>query len=161
MLKIIKSKWLGVRFNMYSFCLMFKNTGIHLYLSINHLFNNQVKDVISELNVHQCDEVPTRKIAAFSYFYDRAVDAGILNFGESAVVQVYCRQRIASVQTDKKRKIDCQKIVAFYTQIYIRAMYLRDRYELISIYMTSFMQAFLTLKKELFYTGWSKKKFMM
>lgn len=44
--------------------------------------------MINELNVHQCDEVPTRKIAAFSYFYDRAVDAGILNWGESAVVQV-------------------------------------------------------------------------
>ena len=47
-----------------------------------------MKEVISSLNVHQCDEVPTRKIAAFSYFYDRAVDAGILNPGESAVVQV-------------------------------------------------------------------------
>ncbi len=32
--------------------------------------------------------MPTRKIAAFSYFYDRAVDAGMLKHGESAVVQV-------------------------------------------------------------------------
>jgi len=57
----------------------------------SHSFDScmaQVKEVISSLNVHQCDEVPTRKIAAFSYFYDRAVDAGILNPGESAVVQV-------------------------------------------------------------------------
>lgn len=53
-----------------------------------HACMQQVKEVINELNVHQCDEVPTRKIAAFSYFYDRAVDAGILNWGESAVVQV-------------------------------------------------------------------------
>eukprot|EP00088_Acartia_fossae_P028593 TRINITY_DN29400_c0_g1_i10.p1 TRINITY_DN29400_c0_g1~~TRINITY_DN29400_c0_g1_i10.p1 ORF type:complete len:477 (-),score=77.04 TRINITY_DN29400_c0_g1_i10:736-2097(-) len=48
----------------------------------------QVKSVIDSLSVHQCEEVPTRKIAAFSYFYDRAVDAGILEYGDSAVVQV-------------------------------------------------------------------------
>jgi len=48
----------------------------------------KVMEVIDSLQVHQCEEVPTRKIAAFSYFYDRAVDAGILNPGESAVVQV-------------------------------------------------------------------------
>ena len=45
-------------------------------------------EVLDKLKVHQCEEVPTRKIAAFSYFYDRAVDAGILQKGESAVVQV-------------------------------------------------------------------------
>jgi len=48
----------------------------------------KVMDVLDTLKVHQCDEIPTRKIAAFSYFYDRAVDAGILQYGESAVVQV-------------------------------------------------------------------------
>jgi hypothetical protein len=48
----------------------------------------QVMDVIDSLQVHQSEEVPTRKIAAFSYFYDRAVDAGMLQQGESAVVQV-------------------------------------------------------------------------
>jgi len=48
----------------------------------------QVMEMLDRLRVHQCDEVPTRKIAAFSYFYDRAVDAGILKKGESAVVQV-------------------------------------------------------------------------
>lgn len=48
----------------------------------------QVIEMLDTLRVHQCDEVPTRKIAAFSYFYDRAVDAGILQKGESAVVQV-------------------------------------------------------------------------
>ena len=45
-------------------------------------------EVIDSLQVHQSEEVPTRKIAAFSYFYDRAVDAGMLQQGESAVVQV-------------------------------------------------------------------------
>ena len=44
--------------------------------------------VLDTLKVHQCEEVPTRKIAAFSYFYDRAVDAGIIEHGQSAVVQV-------------------------------------------------------------------------
>lgn len=48
-------------------------------------------DVIDSLQVHQSEEVPTRKIAAFSYFYDRAVDAGMLQQGESAVVQVPVR----------------------------------------------------------------------
>jgi ectonucleoside triphosphate diphosphohydrolase 5/6 len=48
----------------------------------------QVIGVLDTLKVHQCEEVPTRKIAAFSYFYDRAVDAGIIEHGQSAVVQV-------------------------------------------------------------------------
>jgi len=48
----------------------------------------QVMEVIDSLQVHQSEEVPTRKIAAFSYFYDRAVDAGMLEQGASAVVQV-------------------------------------------------------------------------
>jgi hypothetical protein len=45
-------------------------------------------EVIDSLQVHQSEEVPTRKIAAFSYFYDRAVDAGMIEQGASAVVQV-------------------------------------------------------------------------
>jgi len=48
----------------------------------------KVQSVIDNLNVDQCEEVPTRKIAAFSYFHDRAVDAGILKSGESGVVTV-------------------------------------------------------------------------
>ena len=48
----------------------------------------KVIELLDTLRVHQCDEVPTRKIAAFSYFYDRAVDVGILKKGESSVVQV-------------------------------------------------------------------------
>jgi hypothetical protein len=48
-------------------------------------------EVIDSLQVHQSEEVPTRKIAAFSYFYDRAVDAGMIEQGASAVVQVRYR----------------------------------------------------------------------
>ena len=61
-----------------------------MYSSTEMLFL-KVMEMLDRLRVHQCDEVPTRKIAAFSYFYDRAVDAGILKKGESAVVQVMCR----------------------------------------------------------------------
>lgn len=47
-----------------------------------------VQHVINQLAVHPPDELPIRKIAAFSYFYDRAVDSGILEKGESGVVEV-------------------------------------------------------------------------
>lgn len=47
-----------------------------------------VHHVINSLAVHPPDELPTRKIAAFSYFYDRAVDSGILEKGQSKVVEV-------------------------------------------------------------------------
>lgn len=47
-----------------------------------------VHAVIDSLKVHVPDELPIRKIAAFSYFYDRAVDSGILEKGESGVVEV-------------------------------------------------------------------------
>ena len=47
-----------------------------------------VQAVIDSMQVDQCKEVPTRKIAAFSYFYDRAVDAGLIKKGESGVVTV-------------------------------------------------------------------------
>jgi len=48
----------------------------------------EVKAVIDSLGVDQCEEVPTRKIAAFSYFHDRAVDAGLIPRGQSGVVTV-------------------------------------------------------------------------
>jgi ectonucleoside triphosphate diphosphohydrolase 5/6 len=48
----------------------------------------EVQQFLDSLNIDQCDEVPTRKIAAFSYFHDRAVDAGMLGEGESGVVTV-------------------------------------------------------------------------
>ena len=48
----------------------------------------EVNRVIDNLDVDKCEEVPTRKIAAFSYFHDRAVDAGLLSPGESGVVTV-------------------------------------------------------------------------
>merc|ERR1712059_154889 len=35
----------------------------------------EVKSVLDKMDIDQCEEVPTRKIAAFSYFHDRAVDA--------------------------------------------------------------------------------------
>jgi len=57
----------------------------------------EVKAVIDSLGVDKCDEVPDRKIAAFSYFYDRAVDAGLLPRGKSGVVTV--QQFIDSAQT--------------------------------------------------------------
>ena len=59
--------------------------------SSTEMLYSKVMEMLDRLRVHQCDEVPTRKIAAFSYFYDRAVDAGILKKGESAVVQVMRR----------------------------------------------------------------------
>jgi len=49
----------------------------------------EVESVLKSMNIDKCDEVPTRKIAAFSYFYDRAMDAGILVPGQQeAVVRV-------------------------------------------------------------------------
>ena len=48
----------------------------------------EVQAVIDSLGVDQCEEVPTRKIAAFSYFHDRAVDAGLISPGQSGVVTV-------------------------------------------------------------------------
>merc|ERR1712106_863312 len=56
----------------------------------------EVKTVIDSLGVDQCEEVPTRKIAAFSYFHDRAVDAGLIFRGQSGVVTV--QQFIDSAQ---------------------------------------------------------------
>jgi len=48
----------------------------------------EVQKFLDNLKIDRCDEVPTRKIAAFSYFHDRAVDAGMLGEGESGVVTV-------------------------------------------------------------------------
>lgn len=47
-----------------------------------------VHKVIGSLGVHPPEEMPIRKIAAFSYFYDRAVDSGIMEKGRSGVVEV-------------------------------------------------------------------------
>eukprot|EP00092_Neocalanus_flemingeri_P020125 GFUD01021786.1.p1 GENE.GFUD01021786.1~~GFUD01021786.1.p1 ORF type:complete len:452 (+),score=159.58 GFUD01021786.1:38-1393(+) len=57
----------------------------------------EVQAVIDSLGVDQCAEVPTRKIAAFSYFHDRAVDAGLMSPGQSGVVTV--QQFLDSAQT--------------------------------------------------------------
>lgn len=49
----------------------------------------EVQKMLDSMSIHQCAEVPTRKIAAFSYFHDRAVDSGILSSQEvSAVISV-------------------------------------------------------------------------
>jgi len=65
-----------------------QETRLHPQQAGYHTCMIKVIEVLDSLKVHQCEEVPTRKIAAFSYFYDRAVDAGIIKQGESAVVQV-------------------------------------------------------------------------
>ena len=44
--------------------------------------------LMDSMEVEQCEEVPARKIAAFSYFYDRAVEACLFQQGESGVVTV-------------------------------------------------------------------------
>ena len=61
--------------------------------------------MIDSLQVHQSEEVPTRKIAAFSYFYDRAVDAGMLQQGESAVVQVREMEVFLGISRVSKRAL--------------------------------------------------------
>jgi len=48
----------------------------------------EVHHFLDTMQIDQCKEVPTRKIAAFSYFHDRAVDVGMLSEGESGVVTV-------------------------------------------------------------------------
>ena len=48
----------------------------------------EVHHFLDTMKIDQCKEVPTRKIAAFSYFHDRAVDVGMLGEGESGVVTV-------------------------------------------------------------------------
>jgi len=69
-----------------------------------------VQAVIDSMNVDQCKEVPTRKIAAFSYFYDRAVDAGLIRAGESGLltVQDYLEAaRAACSKPDQGREFLC------------------------------------------------------
>jgi len=48
----------------------------------------EVQTFIDMMDIDKCEEMPTRKIAAFSYFHDRAVDAGMIGEGESGVVTV-------------------------------------------------------------------------
>ena len=45
--------------------------------------NDVVRQVIQAQNVHVPAEIHSRKIAAFSYFYDRALDNGIIEPGLS------------------------------------------------------------------------------
>lgn len=74
-------------------------------------FENCMKSVekmIDSKNVDQCEEVPTRKIAAFSYFYDRAVDAGLIRKGETGLLSVrdYLEAARVACDEDKGEKAD-------------------------------------------------------
>jgi hypothetical protein len=42
-----------------------------------------VKQVVSGKDVHEPSEILDRKVAAFSYFYDRALDNGIIETGQT------------------------------------------------------------------------------
>lgn len=59
---------------------------------------SEVQAMLDMQDIHQCPEVPTRKIAAFSYFHDRAVDSGILAPDQMAAV-VTVQQYLDAAQT--------------------------------------------------------------
>jgi len=63
-----------------------------------------VHKIIDAANVDQCEEVPTRKIAAFSYFHDKAVEAGLIKKGESGVITVQNYLDAASDACNKNSK---------------------------------------------------------
>jgi len=48
----------------------------------------EVKQFLATINIDQSKELPTRRVVAFSYFYDRAVDAELVKRGENGVVTV-------------------------------------------------------------------------
>ena len=48
----------------------------------------EVKQFLESVGIDQSKELPTRKTVAFSYFYDRAVDAGLIKKGENGIVTV-------------------------------------------------------------------------
>ena len=56
------------------------------------------RTVVDQVGVDQPAELPTRKIAAFSYFHDRAVDAGLVGAGQSGTVTV--QQFLASGEAE-------------------------------------------------------------
>ena len=49
---------------------------------------DEVKQFLGSVGIDQSKELPTRKTVAFSYFYDRAVDAGLLKKGDNGIVTV-------------------------------------------------------------------------
>ena len=49
---------------------------------------DEVKQFLGSVGIDQSKELPTRRTVAFSYFYDRAVDAGLLEKGENGIVTV-------------------------------------------------------------------------
>jgi len=71
----------------------------------------EVKAVIDTMGLHQCKEISNRKIAAFSYFYDRAVDAGLISKGKGGTVTVHhfldAAQRACSKQANSSESFLC------------------------------------------------------
>ena len=61
----------------------------------------EVKQFLGSVGIDQSKELPTRKTVAFSYFYDRAVDAGLLKRGENGIVTVQQFLRAAEDACDK------------------------------------------------------------
>jgi len=62
---------------------------------------DEVKQFLGSVGIDQSKELPTRKTVAFSYFYDRAVDAGLLKKGENGIVTVQQFLRAAEDACDK------------------------------------------------------------
>jgi len=61
----------------------------------------EVKQFLGSVGIDQSKELPTRKTVAFSYFYDRAVDAGLLKKGENGIVTVQQFLQAAEDACDK------------------------------------------------------------
>ena len=61
----------------------------------------EVKQFLESVGIDQSKELPTRKTVAFSYFYDRAVDAGLIKKGENGIVTVQQFLEAAETACDK------------------------------------------------------------
>ena len=61
----------------------------------------EVKQFLGSVRIDQSKELPTRKTVAFSYFYDRAVDAGLIKKGENGIVTVQQFLGAAETACDK------------------------------------------------------------
>ena len=61
----------------------------------------EVKQFLESVGIDQSKELPTRKTVAFSYFYDRAIDAGLIKKGENGIVTVQQFLGAAETACDK------------------------------------------------------------
>merc|ERR1719367_453499 len=61
----------------------------------------EVKQFLGSVGIDQSKELATRKTVAFSYFYDRAVDAGLLKKGDNGIVTVQEFLEAAKKSCDK------------------------------------------------------------